>query len=108
MISFNEITKLFSFDLKGEACIEIEFAVEGVSDFQSCWMGKMPDKIDKEKEVYWYSLSADNSEPYEYDNYRDFSNAPVFDGKSLEEIWSYINLLSIDGCDPEERMKFYV
>jgi len=108
MISFNDITKLFSYDLKDEACIEIEFAVKGFSDFQSCWMGKMPDKTDKEREVYWYGLSADNSEIYEYDNHGEFLNAPVFDGKSLKEIWNHISVLSIDGCDPEERIKFYI
>ena len=71
-------------------------------------MGKTPDKEDKEKELYWYGLVPDCSEAYNYDNFQDFSSAPVFEGKSLKEIWHKITILSIDGCDPEERIQAYL
>ena len=51
MISFNDISKLFSYDLEGKFCIEIEFLVKGEPIYQSCWMGKMPDREKKEKEI---------------------------------------------------------
>ncbi len=108
MISYSEITTLFSFDLRGKWCIEIEFLVNGHPKFQSCWMGKMPDKVDKEKALYWYGLVPDGLESYDYDNFQDFSSAPVFEGDSLKKIWSKIEILSIDGCDPEDRIKAYL
>lgn len=108
MISFDDIALLFSFDLQGKFCIEIEFWVKGYSKYQSCWMGKMPDKSDKEKELYWYGLSPDCSEGYDYDNFQDFSSAPVFEGKSLKEACNTIELLSIDGCDPKDRIQTYL
>ena len=108
MISFNDIAKLFSFDLQGKWCIEIEFLVNGNPKYQSCWMGKMPDKVDNEKELYWYGLVPDSSEAYDYDNFQDFYSAPVFDGKSLKMIWKEIEIISIDGCKPEDRLLTYL
>lgn len=106
-ISFNDITKLFSHNLEEKFCIEIEFLVRGDSTYQSCWMGKMLDKANKEKEVYWYGLVPDGSQAYDYDNFRNFSSASVFHRKSLEEIWEKVEILTIDGCDPEERLLAY-
>lgn len=108
MISFNDITELFSYDLEEKFCIEIEFSVKGESTYQSCWMGKMPDRENREKEIYWYGLVPDGSEAYDYDNFRDFSSACVFHGKSLIEIWEKVDILSIDGCDPDDRIKAYL
>ena len=112
MISFDDITKLFSLDIKNKYCIEIEFCVSELADYQNCWMGKMPNKLLRKKdrfwdgkEVYWFGLATDGSKAYDYDNYSDFSNAPVFDGKSLKQVWNQVELLSIDGCDPEMRIK---
>lgn len=108
MISFDNIVKLFSFDLKGKCCIEIEFSVNGSTKYQSCWMGKMPCEENPKKESYWYGLVPDGSEAYDYDNFRDFSSASIFDGKSLKEIWGAVDLLSIDGCDPTDRLQAYL
>ena len=111
-ILFDDITKIFSFNVKNKFCIEIEFCVAGFPNYQNCWMGKMPNKLVKKKdkfcrgeEVYWFGLSPDGSKAYDYDNYYDFSNAPVFDGKTLKQVWDCVELLSIDGCDPEMRIK---
>ena len=111
MIPLNDIIKLFSFDLQNEACIEIEFNVIGCSDYQHCWMGKMPKPKplrSKRKHIYWFGLANDGSKAYDYDNFFDFSTAPVFDGKTLKEIWDHVDILSIDGCDPKERLTFYL
>ena len=68
-------------------------------------MGKIPDKFEKRKEVYRFGLTPDGSKIYDYDNYSDFSNALVFDGKSLKEVWDSVELLSVDGLEPETRIK---
>ena len=104
MITLDDITKLFSLQLNGNWCIEIEFLVAGHAKYHSCWMGKTHDG----KNVsYWYGLVPDDSEAYDYDHMQDFFTAPVFDGKSLEEIGHKVEIVSIDGCDPEERMQSY-
>lgn len=104
MVSFDDITKLFALNLNNKSCIEVEFRVIGLSDYQNCWMGKMLDKFCKGIEVYWFGLANDGSKAYDYDNYFDFSSAQIFDGKSLKEIWNSVELLSVDGCDPELRI----
>lgn len=65
-------------------------------------MGKMPNKANRGKEVYWFGLNQDGSQAFEYDNFENFSSAPVFDGKSLKDIWNEIELISINGCEPED------
>ena len=100
MISYDDVINLFSGNLEGKRCIEIEFCVRKHPRYRSCWMGKTPDRENKDKEVYWFGLMPDGSEAYDYESFRDFCSAPVFDGKSLEEIFEKIEIFSIDGCDP--------
>lgn len=108
MISFHDIARLFSFNSHHGYCIEIEFSVTGYPEYQSCWMGKMPDKRNKGQELYWYGLIPDGSEAYNYDSFQDFSCSSVFRGKSLKEIWDSVEILSIDGCDPEDGIQAYL
>ena len=108
MITYSDIIKLFSFDLKGKFCIEIEFSVKSHPKYQSCWMGKMPDEYNAEQELYWYGLTADGSEAYDFYSFEDFACATVFDGKSLEQIFSDIEINLIDGCDPTDRLQTYI
>ena len=65
------------------------------------------DKINK-NDSYWFGLVPDDSEAYDYNNFQDFSSAPVFDGKSLRQIWSEVEVLSIDSCNPMERLSTYI
>lgn len=108
MISFENLAKLFSFDTESKRCIEIEFSVKGHFKYQSCWMGKMPDDKNIEKDLYWYGLVPDGSEAYCYDNFQDFFSAAVFDGSSLKDILDKVDLLSIDGCAPEDRLRAFL
>lgn len=106
MISFNDISRLFSVDLEGKFCIEIEFFVKDIPKYQSCWMGKSSDETNKEE--YWFGLVPDGTEAYSFKTFKEFVSAPVFDGKSLKEIWDNVELWSLDGCDPEERIHAYI
>ena len=103
MIRFEDFAKLFSNKLTGNGCIEIEFSVDGYSHLQSCWMGKLRNR--EGKEVYWFGLTPDGSSSYDFDTFETFVCSPIFDGKSLKSLWEHITILSIDGCDPEERLQ---
>lgn len=100
-LTFDNIKNLFGFNTFGRSCAEIEFCVKGMDTYQLCWMGKMPDRENPDKDCYWYGLVPDGSQAYDYDNFEDFSSAPVFEGKSLKEICDKIELLSIDSCTPD-------
>ncbi len=108
MISYDDIVKVFAHDLQGKGCIEIEFTVEGDSHYRSCWMGKTPDRTDSKKELFWCGLAYDGSESYAFDHFEAFITADVFDGKSLQDIWPQIRILTIDSCDPEWRLGYYL
>ncbi len=83
------------------SCIEIEFSVRNDAEYGSCWLGKL-------NEVFWFGLVPDGSQAYQYDNFNDFVNAKVFSGKSLIDIWDQISIDSIDGCEPGERLYYYL
>ena len=107
MISFSDISKFFSIDLKDKSCIEIGFMLKGHPKYHSCWMGKTPNKTENGKDIYWFGLVADGSEAYEYDNFYDFSTALIFDNKSLKQVWNNIEIFSINGCEPENYLSSY-
>ena len=45
-------------------------------------MGKLPDKKNG-RDVYWFGLTSDGKNAFDYATFEDFSTAKVFDGKSL-------------------------
>ena len=105
MISSSNFTKMFSYNKDSDFCLEVEFRIIGSDEFRSCFMGKI---CDENGVCYWYALAPDGSNAYEYDNFESFLAAPLFSQKTLLEIWDKIEILSIDGCDPEERISFYI
>ena len=102
------LEKLFSYPLDGWGCIEVEFEVTDMSGYENCWMGKMPDPEHQEQELFWFGLKPDGTEAWDYHSLFDFMSAPIFKGKTLCEISEKINVLSVDGTDPAERMRFYL
>ena len=87
-ISFEDFKKIMSYDItKKQTCIEIEFCVDNYETYQTSWLGKMIDK-ETNQVVYWFGLTEDGSQAYDYDSFDKFSNAKVFNGKSLNEIWN--------------------
>lgn len=105
-MEFVLIKDVMSFDTKGRFCIEILFSVKGNEKFDYCWMGKMPDGETKQ-DVFWYGLTPDGKNAYDYQSFEEFSNAAVFDGQSLLDIWDNITIEEINGCDPMDMIRMY-
>lgn len=106
-ISFDDFKKMMSFDTKGKSCIEILFIIENSDIYNSCWMGKMPDR-EKHKDIYWYGLTPDGTQAHDYQTLTDMLEAKVFHGKSLKEIYDKMDILEIDGCSPEFMLDYYI
>jgi hypothetical protein len=106
-INLQDLIKVLSEDvLKNNSCIEINFCIDNDVEYEDCWMGKMPDKNNVNKEIYWYGLVADGSQGYDYDCLEDILNAKVFKNKSICDIWESITLYSLNGCDVEEMLQY--
>lgn len=84
-MEFGLFKEFMLFDTQGRFCIEIQFSANANEKFDYCWMGKMPDGKTKH-DVFWYGLTSDGKNAYDYSTFEDFSNAEVFDGRSLTEI----------------------
>lgn len=97
---------MFAVSVGKTACIEIEFMVSNSDKFCQCWMGKLYDK-DIDKESYWFGLTEDGMNAYDYISFEEMSQATVFDGKSLRDVWNDVEIISIDGCEPKERVEYY-
>ena len=108
-ITFEDFCKVMSYDVakKQGSCIEIEFCVDGCAEYQSSWLGKTIDKEAKEP-IFWFGLTEDGSQGYDYDSFENFSNAKVFHEKSIKEIWDSVSLRSIDACNVQERLLLYL
>ena len=105
MTSFTDFLKMFAYHSDDHYCIEVEFKVTDSDKFQSCFMGKT---CDENGVSYWYGLTPDGLNSHEYNSFKDFIAAPLFFDKTLSEIWNKTEILSIDGCEPEDRIKFYI
>ena len=100
-----DISKLASYQVG--PCIEIEFSVDNNQEYQESWMGKL---IDKEtmKFAFWYGLTPDGEQAYDFDSFEEFVKAKVFHGKNIEEIWDLVSITSLDGGLLEEMLPFYL
>ena len=70
-------------------------------------MGKHPDE-ERGRDVYWFGLTSDGKNAFDYATFEELSSAKVFDGKSLYEIWETVTVEEIDGCEPTERLRYYI
>ena len=95
MITFAQIKQLFAFETQGKYCVEILFSVHESKKFDCCWMGKLHRKKIGH-DVYWFGLTSDGKNAFDYPTFEEFSNAKVFDGKSLVEIWDTVTVEEID------------
>jgi len=100
MITFDKLSHMFAVETKKEYCLEIGFSVLGSEKFSSCWMGKQFDE-EKQQDIYWYGLTEDGENAYEYISFEEMSDACVFDGRNLKEIWNKVELWSVDGAEPD-------
>lgn len=105
-ITFEDLEKVFAVSLGKTACIEIEFNLSNIDKFCLCWMGKLYDK-EIEQEAYWFGLTEDGMNAYDYTSFEEMSQATVFDGKSLIDVWDDVEIISVDGCEPKERVEYY-
>ena len=107
-ISFSDFRHIMLYDVaKNQTCIEMEFCIDDLVDYQASWLGKMVD-IRTNKALYWFGLTEDGLQAYDFDSFEQFSNAKVFYGNSIKEIWDSISFLSIDACETQERLSFYL
>lgn len=108
-IKLNDLITILNSDVvKYNSCIEMNFCIDNDTEYEDCWLGKMPDRDDYGKEVYWYGLVPDGSQAYDYNKLDDFLNDKVFHGKSLYDFIEKITWYSLDGCSIEERLPDYI
>jgi len=107
-IVFEDFEHIMLYDVvENHACIEIEFCVDNYLDYQASWLGKTVNR-DTKKAAYWFGLTEDGLQAYDFDSFEQFANAKIFHGSSIKEIWDSISLLSIDACETQERLSFYL
>ena len=107
-IAFDDFCKMMSYDIaKKQSCIEIEFCIDNCKAYQASWLGKMIDKSTN-KDIYWFGLTKDGLQSYDFESFEQFVNAAVFYGESIKEVWNSVSLLSIDACDVQERLPDYL
>ena len=102
------ITVLNDDVVKYNSCIEMNFCIDNDTEYEDCWLGKMPNRDERGKEVYWYGLVPDGSQAYDYAKLEDILNAKVYHGKSLCDVIEKITWYSLNGYSIEERLPDYI
>lgn len=102
------ISVLNSDVIKYNSCIEMNFRIDNDIQYNDCWLGKMPNRDEFGKEIYWYGLVPDGSQAYNYDKLEDILNAKVFNGKSMYDVIQKVTWYSLDGCSIEEMLSNYI
>lgn len=107
-ISYKHFKCIMAYDItENQTCIEIEFSVDDSDEYELSWLGKMWDR-ETNKVIYWFGLTDDGLQAYEFDSFEAFINTKVFLGKSIKEVWDSITLHTIDGCNIQDRLPFYL
>lgn len=83
--------------LIGDNTYEINFEILNSDKYNDCWIGYSP----KDNE-YWFGLTEDGNKAYNYYSTDEILNAPVFDGKSMHELWDRVEFWSINGLSAED------
>lgn len=53
-LPLEQFKQLLEYDVvKNHTCIEVEFCVDDVAEYDSCWLGKTIEELTN-KTVYWY------------------------------------------------------
>lgn len=93
--------------IKGQYMYENNFYIDGIDKYDDCWIGFN----DQFEEPYWFGITPDGNNAYEYNTADEILNAKVFDGKSMYELWDKVYFYSINGVDTLEwiwyNLKFY-
>ncbi len=81
--------------------LEILFSVDGYEKYSVSWMGNSNGD-------FWFGLVADGSEAYNFDSFEKMLYAPVFDGKSLNDLCGLVDIIEINACPAELMLKLYL
>ena len=68
--------------IKGQYMYENNFYIDGIDKYDDCWIG-FNDQFEK---PYWFGITPDGNNAYEYNTADEILNAKVFDGKSMYEL----------------------
>lgn len=104
-ITFDDFTNIFKNNTPENICHEVLFLVEGYSKYQHSWLGATNRNSTLS---YWLGLTPDSTEAYNFSSFDEMVNAPVFEGKSLKEIWDKVDILSFDALEPDYIIPLYL
>ena len=101
-ITFETFKNLLIKPMPQNCCQEILFDVENSEKYHHCWMGA----INKNGNIeFWFGLTQDRKEAYDYTSFEEMISSPVFMGKTLKEVWENIDILSVNSCEPQVFIK---
>lgn len=103
-IKLEDLIKILNSDvIKYKSCIEMNFCIDNDVEYEDWWIGKMQDRENSGKEIYWYGLVEDGSQAYKYAKLEDILNAKVFNGKGMYDVIEKVTWKSLDGCSIDEN-----
>ena len=95
-MTFQQLEALFAATPEQIPCMEVHFSLPGSETFHDCWMGRLYDQ-DARRLEFWYGLTPDGQNAYDYGSFEELAGAKVFDGKDLRTVWAGAMVHSVLG-----------
>lgn len=89
---------LFSQKLNiGKNMYEINFEITGSEKYDDCWLG-----YNETYNRYWFGLTPDGNNAYDFSTANEALNSPAVDGKSIYELWDRVIFYTINGLSAND------
>ena len=104
-MTYNELKQVLSADLKGVFRIVIDFSIIDDPLFSHCTIGKSPHT---DGDIYWCQINNEELSAYNFRSFEGLAQLPIVNYHTLEELWDRIEIHSIDGFPPRQRLSVYL
>ena len=104
-MTYEELKKVLATDLHGVFRIEIEFSIKEDPLYRHCSLGKIPYC---DGELYWCRVNNEEISAFNFRDFHSLSTFPIANLQTLEELWDRIEIHSIDGFPPQQRLPAYL
>lgn len=88
--------------IDGDQVYENHFCIEDNDKYDDCWIG-FNDDYDK---PYWFGLTPDGNNAYEFKTADEILNAKVFGGESLKDLWTHVYFYSLNGLNAKDWVAY--
>ena len=103
-MTIQTLEKLFAFGLAGQSDMTVVFRIPDEPRYALCTIDKHPDGAGG----VLFFLRLPGGVNAGFTSFRDLAASPLFDGRTLQDVFENAEILSAGGSDPENRLNLFI